>query len=134
MHDPREPHQDGNETQLTIVLPVRPGQSEAWRRLIQELQQSRREDFDAAYRRWGVRSLTIWLAPSRPGDLVVAQVKLAEDLADAEEQLARSREPFDQWITERARELHGVDLSNGVARYRAELIGVWPEQTTPEES
>jgi len=126
MQHPREPHQDGNEAQLTIVVPVRPGQSEAWRRLIQELQQSRREDFDEAYRRWGVRSLRIWLAPSRPGDLVVAQLELAEDLADAEEQFARSREPFDQWITERARELHAVELRNGVTRYRAELIAVWP--------
>ncbi|MDB5074856.1 MAG: hypothetical protein JWO42_1035, partial [Chloroflexi bacterium] len=40
---------------------------------------------------------------------------------------ARSRQPFDRWIAERAYELHGVDLRTGVARYQAELLGLWPE-------
>jgi hypothetical protein len=113
---------------LTIVLPIRAGQSEPFRRFVQELQESRRVDFEAACRRWGLRSLAIWLAAARPSDLVVAQVELAADLAEAEERFARSQQPFDQWITERVRELHGVDLSNGLARYRAELLGVWSEQ------
>jgi hypothetical protein len=124
-HDPREPRREGEAAKLTIVLRILPGQSEAWRRFLQELQESRREDFDAACRRWGIRYLAIWLAPARPGDLVVAQVELAEDLADAAERFARSRQPFDQWIEERVRELHGVDLNHGVARYRAEFMGIW---------
>ena len=128
-----EPRWDADGTPLTLVLPLLPGQSEAWRRFLQELQASRRADFDAAYGRWGLRSLALWLAPGRPGDLVVVQVELAGALADAEERFARSQQPFDQWITERARELHGVDLRTGVARYRAELLGLWPEQAPPAE-
>ena len=127
MQDPGQPRRDGHEAPLTLVLPLRPGQSEAWRRFLQELQASRHADFDAACRRWGLRSLALWLAPARPGDLVVAQLRLVGALADAEERFARSRQPFDRWITERVRELHGLDLRTGVARYWAELLGVWPQ-------
>jgi hypothetical protein len=112
---------------VTIVRAILPGQSEAWRRFVQELQESRRADFGLACQRWGIRSLAVWLAPARPGDLVVAQVEVAEELADTEERFARSRQPFDQWIRERVRELHGVDLDDGVAQCRAELVAVWPE-------
>jgi len=31
------------------------------------------------------------------------------------------------------RELHGVDLRDGVARHRAKLIGVWPVPAPPAE-
>jgi hypothetical protein len=133
MQDPGESRWIADAASLTLVLPLLPGQSEAWRRFLQELQVSRRADFDAACRRWGLRTLTLWLAPARPGDLVVAQLALAADLADAEERFAHSRQPFDRWIAERARELHGVDLRSGVARYRAELLEVWPEHTPPAD-
>ena len=111
-----------------IVLPLLPGQSEAWRRFLQELQGSRRAEFDAACRMWGIRSLALWLALSRTADLVVVQVALAGDLPEAEEQFAPSKQPFDRWITERARELHGLDLRHAFTRYRAERLGVWPER------
>lgn len=126
-----EPLAGAGGAPLTIVLPLLPGQSEPWRRFLQELQASRRAAFDLACRRWGIRSLTLWLTSARAGDHVVAQVVLATDLADAEERFARSRLPFDLWIAERARALHGVDLRHGVARYRTELLAVWPEQAPP---
>jgi hypothetical protein len=124
MHEPGELG-GGEATKQTIVLPVRPGQSEAWRRFIQELQESRCKDFDAACRRWGIRSLAIWLAPGRPADLVVAQLEVAESLEDTDERFMSSQEPFDQWLKERAHEIHGVDLSNRIPIFRAEPMGVW---------
>jgi hypothetical protein len=132
MRGPGEPQGGADGAPLTIAVPLLPGQSEAWRRVVQELQESRRADFAAAYRRWGIRHLALWLAPARPGDLVVVQVELTKDLKDAEERFARSRQPFDLWIAERARELHGVDLRTGVARYQAELLGLWPGPELPE--
>ncbi|MDB5078021.1 MAG: ester cyclase [Chloroflexi bacterium] len=134
MLDPGASQSGADGAPVTLMLPLRPGQSEAWRRVIQELQESRCADFDAACRRWGIRKLALWLAPARPGDLVVVQVELSGALTDAEERFARSQQPFDQWITERVRELHGLDLRIGFARYRAELVGVWPETQKPVES
>ena len=115
---------------MNVVLPVRPGQSEPYRRFLQELQGSRREDFAAFRQRWGLRSLAIWLAPARAGGVVVAQVELAGDLAAFAAGFARSTHPFDRWLAERFRELHGVDLGDGVARYRAELLGAWAAPAT----
>ena len=126
-----EPRAGADGAPVTIVLPLLPGQSEPWRRFLQELQASQRSAFDLACRRWGIRSLTLRLASGRAGDLVVVQVVLATDLADAEERFARSRQPFDRLIAERARALHGVDLRHGVARYCTELLAVWPEQEPP---
>jgi hypothetical protein len=131
MHHPPVPQWATEMAKLTLVLPLRPGQSEPFRRFVQELQVSRRLDFQAACRRWGVGSMAIWLAPARPGDLVVAQFVLAADLADAEQRFACSQLPFDLWIKQRVRELHGVDLNTGLARYRAEILGVWQEPDPP---
>jgi hypothetical protein len=114
-------------TPLTMVLPLLPGQSEPWRRFLQELQASRRTACDMACQRWGIRSLALWLTAGHAGDLVVAQLVLATDLAEVEERFARSQEPFDRWFAEQARVLHGVDLRHGMGRYRAELLAEWPE-------
>jgi hypothetical protein len=110
---------------MNVVLPIRPGQAEPYRRFLQELQGSRREDFAAFRQRWGLRSLAIWLAPARAGGVAVVQVELAENLATVAATFARSPHPFDRWLAERVGELHGVDLGDGIARYRAELLGAW---------
>jgi hypothetical protein len=105
-----------------IVWPVRPGQSEAWRRFVQELQGTRREEFGAACRRWGIRSLAVWLAPSRPNDFVVAETECDNSV------IVFTQDLFDQWFVTRIRELHGVDLSTGIVMYPAELFCRWPER------
>ena len=125
-----EPRPGADGTPLTIVLPLLPGQSEPWRRFLQELQASRRTACDIACQRWGIRSLALWLTAGHAGDLVVAHMVLATDLAGVEERFARSEEPFDRWFAEQARTLHGVDLRRGVGRYRAELLAEWPEDAS----
>ena len=110
---------------VTLALPIVSGQSEAYRRFVQELQGSRRDDFVAAWRRWGIVDLTLWLAPGRTGDVALARLTLATELVDVEARLAAANGPFDQWFTARIRDLHGVDLSYGVARYLVESLGQW---------
>ena len=126
MQDESAAHGATEGAKLTFVLPIRPGQSEPYRRFLQELKASRRVDFEAACRRWGLGSVAIWLAQGRGGDLAVIQLRLAADLADAAERFALSQRPFDLWIKERMRELHGVD-PNSFIRYRAELLEVWQD-------
>ena len=129
MQNDDEPRAGADGAPLTIVLPLLPGQSEPWRRFLQELQGARRSGFDAACWRWGIRALTLWLAPARTGDVVVAQVVMATNLSDVAERFVPSRQPFDRWIAERARELHGVDVSLGLARHRAELLAGWQAES-----
>ena len=118
-----------DEVPLTLVVPQLPGQGEAWRRLVQELQGSRRADFAAACQRWGLSALALWLVPARPAELAADRA----EAGDAAARLARSRQPFDVWLREQVRALHGVDLSHGVARYRAECLALWPEEAPPAE-
>lgn len=122
-----DPQPELDATPLTVVLPLLPGQSEPWRRFLQELHTSRHTAFDMARQRWGLQSLTLWLTAGQAGAVVVAQVVLATDLADVEERFARAQAPFDRWFAEQASMLHGVDLRRGVRRYCAELLAVWPE-------
>ena len=129
----------GDVVPLTLVVPLLPGQGEPWRRFVQELQGSRHAEFAAARRRWGLRTLALWLVPARPAELVVAQLVPAAGRADAADaaarlaHFARSGQPFDQWLREQVRALHGVDLSGGVARYRATFLAMWPEEAPPAE-
>lgn len=130
----QEQQRGGSEPELMIVLPLLPGRSEAWRRFQQELQESRRADFESVCRRWGIRRLEVWLASSGSGDMVLVQIALVTDVADVEQRFASSQQPFDRWIKERVRELHGMDLNDGIARYQAEPIRVWSAQMPPAES
>jgi hypothetical protein len=126
MEDERAAQGATEVAKLIFVLPIRPGRSEPYRRFLQELKASRRVDFEAACRRWGICCVAIWLAQGRGGDLAVIQLRLAADLAEAEERFALSQLPFDMWIKERVRELHDVD-PNSLIRYQAELLEVWQD-------
>lgn len=131
MHNHREAREASEATKLTLVLPILPGQSEPYRRFLQELKESRYADFRAACGRWGIRSAKVWLAPAPPtagpgaGDLSVIQLCPTGNCADIGERFGRSQLPFDLWFKERVRELHGVEGYMGFARNRAELLEVW---------
>ncbi len=129
--------EDSEANRLTLVLPILPGQSEPYRRFLQELKESRCSDFEAACQRWGISYATVWLAPALPnagtgtwklpglGDMAMIQFRPTADYADIHERFAHSHLPFDYWFKGRVREFHGVDFSTGLGRYRAELLAVW---------
>ena len=95
---------------VTVVIPILPGQAEAWRRFRQELQGSRHQAFVTWCERLGLKVRQIWLNDTLGGAVVVLNL----DVADQEAALAQvtdATQPFDRWLRDQVLALHGLDLT-----------------------
>jgi hypothetical protein len=54
-----------------------------------------------------------WIQPTPMGDLCVVYLE-ADDLVTMFGCLGSSQDPFDVWFREQAREIHGIDIDDGV--------------------
>jgi hypothetical protein len=105
-------------TDIWVVIPVLPGQAEAWRRFVQELQGPRRPEWESWCQRIGVSRLRVWLQanPKETTMLLRGRVKAeANGLLD-------EVQPFDRWLREQMLALHGVDIAQFGAGMKQELI------------
>lgn len=116
---------------MAFASPVLRGREEEWRRFAQELEGSRRHEYESFRRRLGIRAERVWLERTRGGEIAIAYLEAAEpEMVVA--RLAASEEPFDMWFKEKLAEFHGCDPSRKVS---LELIFAHPEaaETNKEE-
>ena len=73
--------------QLQIVYLLRPGTQEQWRRLYQEIAESRREEFEAFCRRIGITQVQVRLVQMLHSDLMLVTLHTQEPQLDAVETL-----------------------------------------------
>ena len=64
--------------QLQIVYLLRPGTQEQWRRLYQEVAESRREEFEASCRHMGITQVQVRLVQMLHGDLMLITLHTQE--------------------------------------------------------
>ena len=98
---------------VAMAMPILPGKLEEWRRFSGELMGARHGAYEASRRRLGVREHS-FLQHTPMGDLLII-VWEGENPMAAMAALAASRDPFDQWSAEKAKELHGVDPSQAAS-------------------
>jgi hypothetical protein len=65
-------------SQLQIVYLLRPGTQEQWRRLYQEIAESRREEFEVSCQRMGITLVQVRLVPLLHGDLMLVTLNTQE--------------------------------------------------------
>jgi hypothetical protein len=118
---------------LSITLPVAPNQIENWRRFCQELLGARRNAYEASRRRLGITRERFSLVQTPTGTAVRVTLE-AEDVGEAISRLAASGNPFDQWLKERLRAMHGVSFSAAEPRQGTEPIFEWPSARKGGES
>ena len=110
---------------LLLTAPILPGRAETWRRLCQELLDSRSEQFGAISSRLGVLSQRAWVVPGARGDLAVIRIDLASPSA-ALTALGQSGAPFDAWLRRQLQYTPGIDLAM-LSEARGELILEWTD-------
>jgi hypothetical protein len=93
-----------------FMLPILPGQEETDRRLFAEMQGPRRAEYEAAWRRLGVKTERVWHQQTPEGTFAVVYLE-ADDLGRVFTGLATSDDPFVTWWREQILTVHGVDLS-----------------------
>ncbi len=96
--------------QALFALPILPGQTEAARAFLREMDGPRKPQWDACVRQVGVTKETWAIQQGPQGDLFVVYMA-GEDIARAFAQFAASRDEFDTWQKRQIRETTGADLN-----------------------
>ncbi|MCG8350005.1 MAG: hypothetical protein MI924_19750 [Chloroflexales bacterium] len=98
-------------TTLTVLLPILPGKLEAWRRMLQDIEELHDESYQAWRDYVGFTNEQVWLVKAPP-DGAAARVMWESELRPAVlwQRLAHPS-PFQRWLRRRLREVHGIDLA-----------------------
>jgi hypothetical protein len=118
---------------LLLAWEVPPDREEPWRRFLQELSESRYEEYARSRRRLGVAAESVWLAPKPSGGGVAIVYVQAEDPERALRELAASDAPFDSWYGTEMRRLFGVEMARLPRVAGSELLFAWGEASSEGE-
>ncbi len=113
--------------QLQIVYLLRPGTQEQWRRLYQEIAESRREQFEVSCRRMGINQVQVRLVQLLHGDLMLVTLHTQEPQQTLQE-LATAGHPLERWLRAQLQGLLGWnvhDLLSGLPDTPSDLIFTW---------
>ncbi len=107
-----------------FMVPILPGQEEADRHFIAEIQGSRRAGYEETWRRFGVRAERIWHQVTPQGTVAVVYLEL-DDPARLFGGLATSDDAFVVWFREQILAIHGLDLSQPPSGPPNEQLHEW---------
>ena len=113
--------------QLQIVYLLRPGTQEQWRRLYQELAESRREEFDESCRHMGITQVQVRLVQMLHGDLMLMTLHTRVTQQTLQE-LATAERPLERWLRAQLQGLLGwnvQDVVSGLPDPQGDLIFTW---------
>ncbi len=107
---------------VCLAVPLLPGKSAEARAFFNQLDGSKRAEFDASERRIGITKEIWYLAPLPGGDHVIGYMEAA-DFNSALQSFVASRDPFDMWFKAQMGAVTGLDLNNPPANMApAELL------------
>ena len=113
--------------QLQIVYLLRPGTQEQWRRLYQELAESRREEFDESCRHMGITQVQVRLVQLLHSDLMLMTLHTREPQKTLQE-LASAERPFERWLRAQLQGLLGWNVQDVLSELPdppGDLIFTW---------
>ena len=96
-------------TTVAMALPILPGKTEEWRRIVQEATGPRRSEIDDKHSRLNVRSANWFLEPTPNGDVAIVVLE-GEGAAEAFPKWGQSRHPFDVWFKEKIGPTYGINF------------------------
>jgi Family of unknown function (DUF6176) len=105
---------------MAVAFPILPGKTAEWRTWMEELNGSRSEEFIDSRRRAGVHERT-FLQSTPMGDLVIVTLE-GDDPGRAFGKMMSADDAFTKWFAERAKEIHGVDLTERPTGSLSELV------------
>ena len=96
---------------ICLALPIVADKTAAARTFLQQLDTTRRAEFDESERRIGITKELWYLATLPGGDQLVGYLE-ANNFGQAVGQFSASRDPFDLWFKKRMADVTGVDFNN----------------------
>ena len=92
-----------------VAFPILPGKTAEWRAWMEEINGPRWAEFVESRRRAGVHERT-FLQSTPMGDLVIVTLE-GDDPARSFGQMMSAGDAFTAWFAERAKAIHGIDLT-----------------------
>lgn len=89
---------------------IQPGKREEAKAIFEEIQETRRSEYEASRRRLGIREEKVWFQNLPEGDMAVVYWE-GDDPRAALREFASSEDPFDEWLKERGREVYHFEPS-----------------------
>ena len=105
---------------FAMAVPILPGKTEQWERFAGQLKGARLAEFKASRKKLEVHERT-FLQKTPMGDLVIVTLE-GDDPSAAFGKMVGSTDEFTKWFTERAKALHGVDLTAPMTASPSELV------------
>jgi hypothetical protein len=110
--------------QLLLVYPILPGQTEACRRFIQEMNDGRGEAYAASRAGMIIHDERIWIHETATTATIIFLLE-TESPGDVLHALATSEQPFDRWFRQQLLALCGLDLAEASHKLVPHLISAW---------
>jgi hypothetical protein len=108
-----------------FTQPIQPGKREEARAIFDEIQHSRRSEYEASRRRLGIRTEKVWFQSLLQGEMAVVYWE-GDDPRAALLEFASSEDPFDEWLKERGREVYHFEpdqtLEENEEVFEAEVV------------
>jgi hypothetical protein len=106
------------------AFPILPGKTEQWKHFCQEMVGPRRSEYEASNHRLGLTKEVVSLQQTPQGDMALVYWE-APDISRIFEGYASSQEPFDVWLREQIKDIHGVDMSQPPPGPLPEVVIDW---------
>ncbi len=84
---------------------IQSGKREEAKAIFEELQETRRSEYEASRKRLGIREEKVWFQNLPQGDMAVVYWE-GDDPRTSLQEFASSEDPFDEWLKERGREVY----------------------------
>lgn len=120
----RQGTRDAPISELSVVMPIAAGKTEAWRTALVDLLGAKYSEYDASRRRWGVVSQTTFLQKTPMDDFALIHLT-GPDVRKSLHAMSESQNPWDISWRELTHDLHGVDFAKGTQVF-PKLCGFFP--------
>ncbi len=95
--------------EIVFAVPVVSGKEELDRKTLDEMADSRRDEYEAALKEAGITRQAVWHQETPDGTLAIVYIEA--DSPDAVQRFTSSEAPLSRWFVEQMQEVHGVDVS-----------------------
>jgi hypothetical protein len=100
-------------TNYAFSNPVLPGKTETWKRYVQEMKGTRRDEYKKSRQKAGLIQESVWLQHTPQGDVAVVYWETNTNPKSIFEHFMKSDDPFDKWFKEKIMmECHGMKLTD----------------------
>ena len=114
---------------ICLVLPILDGKTGDARAFMDELESSRKADYDRSERRIGIPKELWFLAALPSGDHFVAYME-SENFGNSLSMFSQSQDEFDLWFKDRLANATGIDLNNPPEMQLPELLSNYSAEMT----